>query len=363
MGWFSHHLRMFTALVALAACSDSTGNEPLVPPPGVRLLGRAEYMHWKWLPGGAEIMFTTRYGPGGTKAPTRLEAINVTTGLRRVVVPPLDNGRAISPFSLSIAGDYVYFVAQTNVGGTTRDTIYRTRLDGSGNPERVLTSPQELFNASRDGTRIAEIDRSTVVVRDVASGAQRAITLPSYGSRVTWSPTGATLVVDVPGTSIPTFHVVDVASGNVASWTGSVHDFSFRSLREFDWQGETPVLHVLGHQVFRVALPGGTPESLATLAGSIYPIGWSSTRESVVITSAECLEYGREPGDRAECITWRSVVERVILSTGARIAFASHESMLPIEGIPAPTGVRMAYESWLCVCPPPATGLFVLETP
>lgn len=172
--------------------TDGREERKLIDKPG-------DYLFPQWSPDGRRVIFT-----GDNGGPDELWSIGVENG-RAQGAPRRIAGSLgrILPLGITRTGDFFYGL---RTGG---GNIYVAELSGAGPAARKLptrfidrnTAPawsrdgKRLAYLSRRGTENFGADAHTIVVRDMASGAERE--LPGALAeidRITWSPDGSTLL-------------------------------------------------------------------------------------------------------------------------------------------------------------------------
>jgi hypothetical protein len=175
-----------------------------------------------WVPGKTEIVFSTPVGsPGSTSV--RFDAVSVVTGARRTVAGAPTNGDQIAGTGFVVAGSHVYYRV---IRPSANNALYRAALDGATSPERLLDSAAYTFWVSPDERTVAWTDTDPtgqgwwLVTLDIASGARRVYPLERVGDRVTWSPSGRSVVIDPSawGSDGAPLQWVDLSTGAVRVW-------------------------------------------------------------------------------------------------------------------------------------------------
>ena len=365
-------LRCLVAVIA-GACSDGTGPGDRTPP-GRRLLAATELSAWEWHPGGQEIVFSTPFDYPYTGPPARLDAVSVSSGARRTIVPPPSSGAAIVPARFTVRGAHVYFLVSPP--SSDELSLHRAPLSGGGASELVvggLEAPSSLVSVAPDERAVAWVRTTTsspfrrLVVADVASGARREYPLEHLAERVVWSPSGRS-VVTVPNgivTAGTPFQWIDLESGAVRVWLAPASELSLEGVREFGWEGEVPFLYnVASGSPVRYDLATGTREQLGTQSAAGHALGWGPGFETVVVGTTRCLDVGSGPLGGG-CTRWASDVERLAWRTGNVTPVLRYEGTAPIGGRLSPTGAWLVYAYHGCGggCRMDGDGLYVVPVP
>ena len=364
VGWrFRRACAVAVVVVALIAART----EPTAPdagPEGRQLLRDAEYAAWEWHPNSAEIVFGTR----SELSDSRIEAVNISDGRRRTIVPAMPAGARISPFRFQIVGMNVYFTATRDDG---RTSLLRSRLDGSSTPQMVMDSLTRWSYVSPDETQVAWVNSTGVapfvslVILHVATGTRREYSLSHAGDVIEWSSSGKTIVVHpsgVFGEGTP-FQVVDVETGIIRPWIGSRNEIDIDMRRHFGWDGENPSLYLTGGNVVaRYSLSSGVKTILRTVTDPAHAIGWNANFTTVTLASNICLQEGTGPFG-GDCILWSASMDRLDLVTGATVNILKSKSPYLIDGQLSPGGASIAYLFGNCAtgCTD-AAGLYVTSS-
>ena len=221
---------------------------------------------------------------------------------------------------LSAVGSHVYY----EVANKSYDAIsfYRARLDGTSPPEKVIDVSAYNVSVSPDERTVAwvgfdqAVRRYLLVTTDIASGARRTYALDYTADRITWSPTGRTIVIEPNGGSTPgaPLQWVDLASGAVRVWSEpSPAGTDILPSRHIGLDGESPTVYVAGVDVARYSMATGSRELLSTLTAPGRAIGWSPDFETVTIETTTCRAWAGGNGSRwtnsVDRVAWRSTVE------------------------------------------------------
>jgi hypothetical protein len=364
---FPRTVLLLLACSTLVACNDSTGPDG-GPPPGRRVIVGQEMSDWRWLPNGDEILFATRFDYPYSGPPTRLDAVSASTGVRRTVVAAPTDGRQIVGYRFAATGEHAYF--QASRPSVVPLSLLRAPIAPSaGAPQVVLDSTPFQVSPSPDGRTVAWVSSSAsasmLVLHDVASGTRRLVPISQYGDRVTWSPTGRSVVVDLEGAWFGTgtpFQLVDLASGALKVFLAPADEHTTASSRHIGWEGETAFLYSAGPAaVIRWNIATGAREPLATLGAETIGIGWSPDFEAVVTATNVCLDYSTGPFG-GDCLRYRSSVDRLTWRTGVRANVFRHTGPMAIGGRVSPDGKWLAYYYSGCGggCFTPGDGLYVV---
>jgi hypothetical protein len=364
-----------TALLVLAlavtACGDATGPKA-ASPAGRELVDARLVCSWTWTPAGQQILYSTVPGSGTASGclsldqPTTLNAVDVSTGQRRVVVPALA-ADWIVPQRFAVVGQHVYFQVLRRTSSNT--ALYRAPIDGLSAPELVIDSVEPNVVVSPDEHMLAWLAANglTLITKDLRSGATRSHPLLQWATRIVWAPTALSVVVDQENTVSPSgipSQWVDLTSGAVRLWTAPADDITLESSREYRWEGDTPFLYVGGPTVLeRYSLATGAREILATLSMPATGLGWSPDYESAVVATNSCLEVSTGPLGGGDCLRWRSSIDRVAWRSGARTSVLQHDGPGEILGRLSPTGDWLAYEYRSCGCYVAGDGLYLVPVP
>ncbi len=336
------------AFVGICGCSPLL-NPDSESPPGSQILDESSQFtfDWTWLPGGDEILYATTLNSPYPGTPTQLEAVNVTTGMRRVVVAPLSSGRAIISYRFKVQGAYVYFEVTPEPDVVD---LYRSSLDGATPPQRVVEQGAHEMYPSPDGSMVAWItfgpQGRQLILYDVATSGRRGFPLQGGGQRISWSPNGTRLIVDDPqawNRDGLHFFLFDTATATLKQWTGDSSLITEASSRHIDWDGESPFLYVVQHNITRYALDTGESEIVLSLNGHSTAIGWTSDDSTVFVARNTCTRYskGLLGGD---CLNWISEFDKVTLSSHSQTQILRFEGEQELFGKASPTGRWLAYE-------------------
>src|SRR4029450_9407674 len=128
-----------------------------------RLLGRGQVADWVWVPGKAEIVFSTPLRYSNTDPPTHLDAVSVPGGSRRTVVSAPTNGDEILAQRFFVVGTHVYY----RVLGPRYDglAVYRASLDESSPPEQIMADAPFEVSVSPDERTVAWTESDQPVLR------------------------------------------------------------------------------------------------------------------------------------------------------------------------------------------------------
>lgn len=342
-----HRFACILTLLFVAACRDSTGPDGDARA-GRRVLKDTEYSTWMWLPEGDEILFSTPFDYPYTGPPARLNAVDVATGRRRSVVPPFGDGRQIIGRRFSVQGSHVYFEVST---APDRVALYRAPLNGSSTPTAVLDSGAYGMTVSPDERTVAWIEWGRkLVLADVATAERRGFPLEESASRVTWSPSGASLVADDPlawSSSGNPFYWLDLSTGTMRRWVGSSDELVFESTRHVTWDGESPLVLVVHRAVTRYAIETGAREVLAPLAGAWAAVGWTADYGTVFLAQHYCMESSNGIFG-SDCRTWSSTIDRLDLSSRTQTNILRHQGPAAIGGAVSPAASWLAYDYFDC---------------
>lgn len=351
-----------TLILVLSAC-DSTAPEKEPAPPGTLTLRPHEYQSWKWIPGSSEILYSTPYGPPYDMPPSSLKAIDVTTGQTRTIVAPLGN-RLILPYQFTISGAHVYFAVTPSPGAVS---IYRAPLDGASPAEKVLDAGHYEMFPSPDGQKVAWVTGGSIVVVDVATRAKTTYGPGFPRGRITWSPSGTSLIMDDPmsweGNGTP-FHRLDLATGTITTWRVPYDDMTLYTWRDVVWNGDAPMVYAVDSIAALYSIATGNRQKLGTLGGRPGFISASADWTSVVVVYTTCTEGPLATQGGGACTKFLSSIERVTLATGAHVVLAQHDGPSPLVR-PSSNGSLMAYEYRDCDggCSTDRTGLYVFSVP
>lgn len=133
----------------------------------------------EWTPDGVRLVVA---GTGGGAQPEQLQEIDTLGNRRSILADPDDFSLAIQPaFSANGAALYFYGMrSSTGVAG-----IYRANADGSGS-QFLFTGVQPA--PSPDGSRVAYVSGTSLMVRDMATG--QALPIARDPELPRWSPAG-----------------------------------------------------------------------------------------------------------------------------------------------------------------------------
>ena len=364
----SHRLRrqiavaLAFAALTVSACSDSTG--PSDGPPGRHLLSDTDFASWAWHPNSREIVFLT---PREVNSGARIEAVAISNGKRRVIVAatPL----AISPYHLRIVGTNVYFLVETSSAGAS--ALFRAGLEGSPTPQRMIDpavpglvlSPDEKLVAWTE--EISTAPFRALVITDIAGGNRRVYALAHAGDRIEWSPTGRTIVLHpggIFGSGTP-FQVLDLQTGLIRTWLAPISDLTIENTRDFQWEGENPLLYVTGSEIVaRYSLPSGARTVLRTLPAPASRVGWNASFTTVTVAFNHCLKVGTGPFGGG-CLSWQAKIDRLDLLSGSTSTILESTGSFPIGGRLSPDEAALAYTYGSCASGCNGTnGLYVTGT-
>lgn len=363
----NHTVFLIVATALGAACGDATGpgDGGL---PGRRILDAREFSQWVWTPGGDEIVFSTPFDAPYTGPPTRLEAINVASGSRRTIVAAPSNGDHIIGYRFVVAGSHVYYEVADASGN--RISFYRTPLGGGTSQKIIDVSPYGV-SVAPDERMVAWVERDsaaggwTLVTTDIGTATSRKYPLKHDGNRVTWSPSGRSVVVDpsnVLVTAGTPLQWVDLASGSVRVWLEPRTAES--QTRDIGWDGETPVVYVAGVDLARYSMATGNRELLSALAAPGLAVGWSRDFETAFIESNECRKWsGGVFG--SDCIQWANRTDRIAWRSGVKTPVVRFEARAQTFGRASPTGAHLGYTYYACGggCYSAGDGLYVERIP
>jgi hypothetical protein len=318
------------------------------------------------MPGSTEVLFSTPSEYPYTGPPARLEILDVTSGQRRILVPPM-SGVAIIGYRFKVSGGYVWFEVAAQSGAVS---LYRAPLDGSNGPVKLLDGGAYDMWPSPDGTRVAWfVAGFTLVVVDLTSGQRSMYELGSLAERATWSADGTSVIADAPASWSAAglaFSWIDLGTGEIREWRTPANEVPQSFGHEVVWEGGIPMLYlVAGGVVARYSLATGAREVLASLSGPPATLsGWSPDRSSIVMSAVSCLEWSTGPFG-GDCRRFRSEVDRVALLTGDRSAVLRHDGRAEILGRLSPSGSLLAFEYLDCGggCHTDVTGLYVVGVP
>ena len=353
--------------VAAVACSDSTGPSS-TKLPGQRLVSLNEIGDWVWVPGKAEIVFSTPPRVSNTDPPVRLDAVSVPGGSRRTVVPAPTNGDQILGQRFVVVGSHVYY--QVLRAPYDSVAVYRASLDRSSPPEQVVAAASFGVTVSSDERTVAWTEhdqpnlRSWLVTMDIASGARRTYPLQQEGGQVTWSPTGRSVVVDPGGwrSAGTPLQLVDLATGRVQVWVDRQPYSDVVPSRDIAWEGESPTAYVVSAQVARYPLSTGTGEVLSTLPLPGTAVGWSADFATVTIQTAVRCTQEKNGVLGPYCAGWSMSVDRLAWRSGARTTILRYDGATQPKIFPrsSPDGSWLAYLNVSCG---PCAGLYALRAP
>ena len=355
-------------LVAAAistACSDATG--PGGGLPGRRLLDAREFSQWAWVPGGGEIVFSTPFDAPYTGPPTRLEAITVAGGSRRTIVAAPSNGDRIIGYRFAVVGSHVYY----EVSHPSSDDIsfYRTPL-GGGAPEKIVDVAPFGVSVASDERMVAWVERDpgapvwSLITTDIATGNRRTYALQHQANRVTWSPSGRSVVVDISNAVGAALQWVDLASGTVRVWLEPRAGPDVWQSHDIGWDGESPLVYVAGVDVARYSMATGERVLLSPLPAPGRAVGWSRDFETAFIESNECRAWsGGIFG--ADCTRWANRVDRITWRSGVTTPLLRFEARAPVFARASPTGTYLGYEYYACGggCYSAGDGLYIERVP
>jgi len=331
------------------------------------LLGRGQFADWVWVPGKAEIVFSTPLRSSNADPPTHLDAVSVPAGSRRTLVPTPTNGDEILPQRFFVVGSHVYY----RVLRPPYDALamYRASLDGSSPPEQIMAGAPFEVSVSPDERTVAwtESDQPVMgwwlVTMDIASGARRTYPLQREGGHITWSPSGRSVVVDPGGWSSAgtPLQWVDLSGGGVRVWFDREAYSDVVPTRDIAWDGESPTAYIVGAEVARYPLATGIREALSTLPEPGAAVGWSPDFATVTIhTPARCTQNAT--GILGPyCARWHTSVERLAWKAGTRTTILRNDGETRPEIFPrsSPDGSWLAYANSCGAC----DGLYVVRTP
>ena len=357
--------------LAVAACREPTAPGGSTPA-GTRLLATPEFSDWRWLPGRDEIIFSTPSYPysAPNAAPTRFDAVSVPGGARRTIVAAPSDGSRIIGYRFDAVGAHVYFQLSHQQAEAT--SLLRAPIAGVSTLQILMDTAPLKVVASPDERMLAWVQQAssglewTLVTMDVASGARRSYRLQQPGDRVTWSPTGRSVVVDpedawfAAGTP---FQWIDLQSGVVRVWLAPASEHTPACSRDIGWEGEMPFLYSAGAlSIARYSLATGERETLSTLPPESVGVGWSQDFETIVTATNECLQWSTGPFG-GDCMRWRNSVDRLAWRSGERTNVLRHEGPSSILGRLSPDGKWLAYGYGSCGggCESPGDGLYVVR--
>lgn len=345
------------------ACGDATGPEDGFA--GRLLLDGREYSEWAWTPNGSEIVFSTPSFSFSPNVPTRLDAITVPGGSRRTIVAAPSNGDRIIGYRFVVRNSHVYY----EVSHPNSDDIsfYRAPLEG-GTPEKIVDRSPFGVRVAPDERMVAWVERdpgaaSRLVTTDIATGSRRTYPLEHHADRVTWSPSGRTVAVDlsnVRSTAGTALQWIDLTSGILRTWIEPAGGLDIEQSRDIGWDGESPLVYVAGVDVARYSMATGARTLLSALNAPGHAIGWSNDFETAFIESNECLKWsGGIFG--SDCVRWANRVDRIAWRSSVRTTVLQFEGGGPTFGRASPTGSWLGY--YYSSCPDVCGGLYVVRVP
>ncbi|HYE41804.1 MAG TPA: S9 family peptidase [Caulobacteraceae bacterium] len=238
-----------------------------------QLYDRLFVRHWdQWVDGTRNHLFALSIGADGKAAGEPVALMRGFDG----DAPSRPFGDA-SEFTFTPDGSAVIFAAR-EAGKTepwsTNFDLYQAAVTGQGGLKN-LTDANEAWDTgavfSPDGRTMAyramkrpgfEADRWQIVLRDVASGAERPLAADwdRSADSVEWSDDGRTIYVSAQDVGQTRIFAIDVKSGKVTGVTGQGH------VGGFDVAGKTIVYAqdtlASPAQLFRTGLKGGKAEQL-----------------------------------------------------------------------------------------------------
>ena len=353
--------------IAATACGDGTGPSG-ASLPGQRLVSTSEIADWVWVPGKAEIVFSTPIRYSSTYPPTHLDAVSVPGGSRRTVVAAPTNGDDILGQRFILVGSHVYYRVQRPPYDAL--ALYRAPLDGSSAPEQIMASAPFEVSVSPDERTLAwtesdqPVQRWWLVTIDIASGARRTYPLQREGGHIAWSPSSRSVVVDPGGwssTGTP-LQWVDLTTGSVRLWFDRSPYSDVVPSRDIAWEGESPTAYVVGAQVARYPLATDTGELLSALPVPGVGVGWSPDFATVTIqTPVRCTRT--DTGILGPyCARWSMSVDRLAWKSGTRTTILRYDGGTQPEIFPrsSPDGSWLAYMNVGCAS---CAGLYVVRAP
>jgi len=249
-----------------------------------QVFNRLFVRHWDtWADGTNNHLFALAIGPDGK-----------ASGAPVALMRGFDGDAPSKPFgddaefTFTPDGSAVVFAARVAGRGepwSTNFDLFRVAADGSSSPQN-LTERNPAWDTgavfSPDGRTMAyrrmkrpgfEADRWQIVLRDVASGAERelAATWDRSADALIWSADGKTVYVSAGDIGQTRVFAIDVKSGKVTGVTGPGH------VGGFDVAGKT-VLYAQDSltspaQLYRTGLKGGIPHRLTDVnAGPLSEI-------------------------------------------------------------------------------------------
>ena len=360
--WLGTFFRSLVALAAVA-CSDGTGpGRPSLP--GTRVLAVRDYAAWTWAPSSQEIVFSTPFDAPYTGPPTRLEAVAVPSGARRTVVAAPSNGDHIIGYRFTVVGAHVYYeVADASYD---QKAFYRAPLDGSSPPEKLADAVDPApagVSAAPNERAVAWVEQGgagaqwSLVVVDIASGARRTYSLAQPADRITWSPTGRSVVLEPNGGTL--LQWIDLSTGTTRVWLEPAPGIDLQPTRDIGWDGESPFDYIVGADVARYSLATGARELLATLDAPGHAIGWSPDFTTVTVQTDVCQKWSGGPFG-SSCIDWSIRVDRIRWKSNLRTTILRYKGYGDIFARAAPDGSWLAYE--YRECSDACAGVYILRT-
>jgi hypothetical protein len=204
-----------------------------------------------------------------------------------------------------------------------------------------------------------------LVLVDVSTKERREYALEGGAARVTWSPSGGSLVADAPESwqnTGPPFHWLDLSTGTMKLWRAPADEVIAGSSRDIVWDGSNPMVYVVGASVLRYSIATGARERLAALPVQADAAGWSADHGTVFTKTATCLEVSTGPFG-GDCLKWHFTVDKLVLATGVRVNVVQHDGPSQIGGLIDPTVTWYAFGYLDCGqgCHSERSGLYVLR--
>jgi hypothetical protein len=364
---------LFAGVLGLAACGYDGGPDGEVArevPPG-EVLVDSGFARWEWTPDAKHIVYATRLDRVYDRQETRLVIVDVETRVAMPLVPAATNGSHILDDYLAVGATFVYYEL-ANASYTSK-ALYRTRIDGTGSPQRLLETTDmnvEIF-PSTDDKEVAWVDLTlaapyTAVVMDIASGARESFPLPYAADRLTWSPDGGALVAEWSGDSFKAstkYQWIDRSSRAVTTWSPMDVHSMFEVRADIGWLSGTPVVRAAEDDgLYLHSMATSERTLLLTLSYAGEHSGFTADGDRTVVMWHGCTSVKFQEGSL--CESYQSVGELVDTKTRTRREFIRHNGSNSISGRISPDGKWFAYiYGCLYGCYSTLEPLMVVRTP